>query len=456
MSPGGFDRREFLKGALAIGGAGALSACVSIEGDPDTVPRGDPDSVPERQYEWNAHLPTGPHGNVKLPNHQLVFLLSYRGEGVPTTADRERVEAALRTIERAYPWGTSEEVNPTTTDGLLHFIGYAPQYFDRFDDDPSTGSMPMRPEAVIEELDEDAEPDAADAVLVLTSDQVSVLLSAEQALRGGFDTLNGVAVEAALTDVFDVVGRRTGFLGVGRPAEEFEEIDVPEHSPTAMGYRSGFKDNQATEQKVTIGIGPFAGGTMLQLSRLAFDLESWYGYDEPERVHRMFSPEHTPEQVGEIGEHLGGQSRISRETVDRTVEDAREHDLVGHTQKVASARDENFEPRILRRSEGVSTDLDRPAMNFISLQRFIGEFLDVRRAMNCPAHGGDFAQREAEGEEDGGGGDGQSAGGSGCPAHAQVPGENNGIDGFLEVLSRGTYLVPPRSLRALPTPNGEP
>jgi hypothetical protein len=95
-------------------------------------------------------------------------------------------------------------------------------------------------------------------------------------------------------------------------------------------------------------------------------------------------------------------------------------------------------------------------MNFISLQRFIGEFLDVRRAMNCPAHGGDFAQREAEGEEDGEGGDGQSAGGSGCPAHAQVPGENNGIDGFLEVLSRGTYLVPPRSLRALPTPNGEP
>jgi len=455
MAPSGFDRREFLKGALAIGGTGALSACVSVEGDPATeVPAGDPEGAPERLFEWNAHLPTGAHGNVKLPNHQLLLFVNYRRDGPPTASDRERVEAAFRTLDRAYPWGVSEEFNPTTTDGLLYVVGYASRYFGRFEPDLPGGASVPRPEAVIDELDEDADPDGADAVVVLSSDRVSVLLSAEQALRGEFEELNGVPVEAALTDAFEVTDRRTGFLGVGRPARAFEDVDIPENSPTAMGYRSGFKDNQATEDRVAIEIGPFAGGSTLHVSRLTFDLDSWYDHDETERVHRMFSPEHTPDQVGEIGEHLGGQSRVSKETVDRTVEDAREHDLVGHTQKVASARGRNFEPKLLRRSEGVSTDLDEPAMNFLSLQRHVEEFLEVRRAMNCPAHGGDFARREAEG-----GGDaddrGQVAPESGCPAHADVPEENDGIDSFLEVLTRGTYLVPPRSLRALPTPEGE-
>jgi len=284
---------------------------------------------------------------------------------------------------------------------------------------------------------------------------VSVLLSAEQALRGEFGTLNGVPVEAALTDAFDVVDRRTGFLGVGRPARAFETVDIPDTSPTAMGYRSGFKDNQATEDRVAIGIGPFADGSTLHVSRLKFDLDTWYDHSETERVHRMFSPEHTPEQVGEIGEHLGGQSRISKESVDRTVEDAREYDMVGHTQKVAAARDRNFEPKLLRRSEGVSTDLDEPAMNFLSLQRHIEAFLEVRRAMNCPAHGGDFVRREAEGGADAED-RGQVPPDSGCPAHAEVPEEDNGIDGFIEALTRSTYLVPPRSLRALPTPQGGP
>jgi len=429
-------RRTFLKAALAAGGTSALSACIEREGQVD-VPTGDPSSLPERQFAWNQSLPTGPHGNVKLPNHQLILLLDYGDDGPPSNRDRERVEQAFRTLERAYQWGTGDEFSPETTTGLLFFAGYAPRYFDRFDRDLPGGVSPTRPEAVIDELGEKAGVDEADAVVVLTSDEVQVLLAAEQALRGNFDSLNDVPVDAALTDVFDIVDRRTGFLGVGRPASELA-ADVPEESPTAMGYRSGFKDNQATESRVAIHLGPFADGTILQLSRLAFDLDSWYEYDESERVKRMFSPEHTPEEVGDIGENLGGQSRISRETVERTDRDAETHGVVGHTQKVASARDDSFEPTILRRSEGVSTDLSTPAMNFISLQRYVEEFLEVRRAMDCPA-GAD-----------------ESAGSSGCPIHGEpVSEENDGIRGFISTLTRGTYLVPPRSLRALPTPDPE-
>lgn len=438
------DRREFLKAALAAGGTGALSACLGVEGAGDGStslsdrrfgPSGDPSLVPERQFEWNSYLPTGPHGNVLLPNHQLLLFLDYDADGTPTDAERDRVEAAFRTLERAYQWGTGDEVDPRTTRGLLFFVGYAPRYFDRYDDDPPDSVTPQRPEDLIEELGEDADPDGADAVLVLSSDRVSVLLSAEQALRGEFDTLNGTEVEAALTEVFDVVDRRTGFLGVGRPAREFD-ADVPDISPTAMGYRSGFKDNQATEDRVSIGIGPFADGSLLQVSRLRFDLDSWYDHDEESRVRRMFSPEHAPEDVGEIGELLGGQSRITRETVNRIEEDAAEHGIVGHTQKVAAVRTDDFEPKLLRRSEGVSTDLEDPAMNFMSLQRFMSHFTEVRRAMSCPA---------TIGESDTG------ADAGGCPVH-MVDEEDNGIEPFIETLTRGTYLVPPRSLRSLPEP----
>jgi len=419
-SRAGVPRREFLKAALAIGGSSALSACVDREGTVE-VPDGDPASLPERQFAWNAYLPTGRHGNIKLPNHQLLLFLNYRESGPPTSSDREEVEAALKTPERAYQWGTGNEAfSPETTKGLLFFVGYSRAYFDRFEDSLPRGVDFLDPDAVVEELDEEAGVDDYDAVLLLSSDEVQVLLSAEQALRGRFETLNGVDVEHALTDHFEVADRRTGFLGVGRPAEEFEDVPISENSPTAMGYRSGFKDNQATEDRVSVGVGPFANGSTALVSRIRFDLDSWYDLEESTRVHRMFSPGHTPEEVGEIGEHLGGQSRITQETVERTPEDAREHGSVGHTQKVAMARDDDFKPTILRRSEGVSTDLDVPSMNFSSLQRRIEDFLDVRHAM--------------DGDE----------------CDAEVAEAHDGILDHIEVLTRGTYLVPPRSRRALP------
>ena len=125
--------------------------------------------------------------------------------------------------------------------------------------------------------------------------------------------------------------------------------------------------------------------------------------------------ESTTEQTGDVGEFLASDSGVTRDIVDEIESDA-EEGRVGHTQKVAAARNDDFEPRILRRSEGVSTSHDG-ALNFTSIQRGIEAFTEVRKAMN----------------ED-----------------HDVPDEENGIVDYLTAHARGNYLVPPRELRALP------
>ncbi|WP_436927509.1 DUF7405 family protein [Halosimplex amylolyticum] len=426
LGPETFSRRGFVKAALAMGGTSALAACVDREGRVD-APSGteDPSTLPDRQFEWTEYLPRGQHGNPKVPNHQLLLFLNYRGQGPPTDAERQQVDTALRALERAYQWGGGETFNQTATTGLLSLIGYSPAYFDRFDASlPDDLDLPP-PETVLDELDEEASlAESYDALVLLTSDRVQVLLAAEQALRGTFDTLNGVPVEASFDGVFEFAERRTGFLGVGRPAEELDVDGVSENSPTAMGFRSSFRDNQASEDRVAIWGGPFDNGTTMQVSRLGLGLREWYDADRESRIEKMFSPEHTVDDVGEVGELLAGTSRVSENMANAASENAREYGRVGHTQKVAAARDEEFEPVILRRSEGVSIDLDRPSMNFLSVQRDMADFLETRKAMN------------------------------GEHLDADVPPEEDGIRQFVEVLSRATFLVPPRPASALPTPNG--
>jgi deferrochelatase/peroxidase EfeB len=421
-----------VKAALAIGGTGALSACIQREGAP-AVPTGPDDpgaTYSQRQFAWNDYLVRGGHGDTQLPNHQLILLFDYVGEGAPTDAERASVDAAFDSLERAYQRGNGG-VNPyqpggQDAQGLLFTVGYSRQYFDRFEADlPDSVELPDAAETLAE-IDED--PDKAldaDVAVVLSSDEVAVLLSCEQALLGTIDTLNGQTVTGSLDGILERVERRTGFVGQGLPHQRLDVDGIPERSPMSMGFKSGFSDNQAPEDRVAIESGPFADGTLQHVSRLEIDLEQWWGdQDETDRVELMFSPEHTPEDVGDAGERLASQSQIDEADVERLAEDAERHAQVGHTQKVAQARDENFEPKILRRSEGISTGSPTPGFNFTSVQREIEHFVEVRKAMNSPDI--DLAE------------------------------DDHGILSFLEVHSRGNFLIPPRRLRALPPADPAP
>jgi hypothetical protein len=431
------SRRSFLASAVAVGGTLGLSACLARESErtdtPQTettaeFPSGPEDlsTLPDRQHAWNESLVHDGHGNTVLPRHQLVLLLDYTEQTPPTDEERSRVEEAFRVIERAFQRGTGGRRDAMFNEGLLFTIGYTPTYFDRFDESVPASAGLDTPESVVEALDEDtAIVDHHDAVLVLNSDYASVALAAEEALFGVIDRVNGVEATSSLDGIFERDRRRTGFVGRGQPARKLDVEEIPDSAPLSMGFKSGFKDNQAPEDKVTIDEGPFAGGTTQMVSLLQLDLERWYNIDTEGRVSQMFSPGLDEEEVGDTGDQLGGGSGITRESVERIQEDAAEHERVGHSQKLASVRDEDFDALLLRRSEGNATSEFGPALSFSSLQRTIGDFVTTRQAMN------------ARGLDD------------------DVDDDRHGIRGFVEVKHRATALIPPRRLRSLPTPDGQ-
>lgn len=431
-------RRQFIRSAVAIGGASALSACTEREqpmaGSDETAtpaetdegpgellaPRGDPSSLPAAIHKWSQSLVLDAHGNTVPPQQQLVLGLSYEGSTPPTEAEREQVDAAFRTLETAFQWGTGGDTGATFNRGLLYLIGYAPSYFER------VGAVPdglMGPDTLLEAVGEDPEKtDGFDATVVLTSDLGSVVLAAEEALLGRKETLNGVEVEGSLDGVFSVAERRTGFAGKGIPAEKLDQEAVPETAPLSMGYKSGFQDSLPSEEGVKIEAGPFAGGTTLALSRLRLNLDEWYDNDHEERTDRMFCPAHDAEDVGEDGSALGADSGVTEDDVDNIEQHAEERGVVGHAQKVARARDEDdFAPKVLRRSEGFATDApEHTGFNFTSVQRDLESFVEARKAMNTDEYDVD------------------------------VPEGDHGIVSYVETINRGTYVIPTRERRALP------
>ncbi len=425
------SRRRFLKAALAVGGASALSACLDRVGD-EPIPQGvdDPASLPDRQFAWNDSLDRDDGGNVVLPEQHLFLYLTYDGEasdGVPTEADRETLEAALRTIERAFEWSNQ---------GVVFDLGYSPSYFDRFEASlPDSVDLP--PPDRLTPVDTPT-LDEQDALLHLASDRSDALLDIEETLFDNGETLNDVDVEGRLGDVFAVDDRRTGFIGPGLPAANQgvggipEDGPVPEEAPLFMGFKAGFAGNQATEEYVTIPAGPFAGGTTKHVARIRQQLDKWYGENShDDMVQKLFSPRLAEEGAVEgVGNNLGDDSGIIEEIYEGVDETADEFGLVGHAEKAARAnRDDEGNVRTLRRHVE-STDDDNASLHFPSYQQTITEFEAVQEAMN----GTDLVRD-----------------------HPQIdPRVKNGIFRYIFVENRGNFLVPPRSLRALPTPTGEP
>jgi hypothetical protein len=418
------ERRTVLQGLVAAGGLSALAACLNLESDGDSVsiPTGDPANRPARQHAWNDSLSTDDHGNDLIQNHHVFLSLSYDGQARET--DRDTVETALTDLERA---------NAASNDGLLFTIGYSPTYFQRFDDPLESVDLPPAGPLFAEE---NVAVDDADAFLHLASDHASAVLDAETALFGDADgnesaeteTANGVEV-TPLDGVFSVAERRTGFFGPGLPAERDEgqilqgvpSSALDEEDPSFMGFWSRFQGSQATEDRVTIQDGRFAGGTTQHVSALILILDNWVNHSLEEKIARLFAPTADTEEIGPHGERLTTDNTVDAVDEERLRESADDHGVVGHAQKLSRFREEG-RPPILRRD--VSTDDNGEAgVLFVSLQRAFDDFRRLRLAME----GIDLAAE--------------------TPVYDR---KNNGILQYFRTRRRGNFLIPPRELRALP------
>jgi len=285
-------RRRFLLGAGAVAGAGAAVAVgVGIDRAVDTggpvaaggpgaapvpsVPLGtQPAGLPARQHAWNAVLARDQYGNAVPPlYHRLLF---FDVNGHPSAARARVLEAALRTLERAYPWAPA---------GLLFTAGWGQPYFA----DALHISSPIPVATALSGFELPAIDDYH-LCLHLASDDEPRLAAVETALARGAP-LPGADGPLDVSSALRWRETRTGFIGTGLPAERQDAggipagDPVPAAAPLFMGFKSSLTRNQATEDDVTIPGGPFAGGTTMHASYMRLSLDDWYGQlSEDERV----------------------------------------------------------------------------------------------------------------------------------------------------------------------------
>lgn len=430
-------RREFMKAAVAIGGIAALNACIELSEQAETpeesaFPKGPANIsvLPDRQHAWGKYIVRNARQNPVFPQYQVALFLDYAGSIPPKMMEREQVETAFRTLERAYQWGTGGTDGAAINNGLLFTIAYAPTYFNRFDQSLPDGIDVPPPEATLAELDADpGKADPYDAVLHFGSDHPEIVLATEEALFGNLDHVNGIDVEAKLSGLFEKAERRAGVVGRGVVHRELDHDGIPERSPLSMGFKSAFKDSLPAENRITITDGPFEQGTTQHLSRVEIDLDKWYDVDEGGRVKRMFGADYEVEDVSEVGDELGSTSQITREQAADSEHDAETTGLVGHTQKTARARDDDFQARILRRGDFNAPAEPGSVLHFGSIQEGITDFVETRKAMQNLDFG-----RDGEGDV------------------PDINRDDHGILGFIEVTNRANFLMPPRRLRSLPSP----
>jgi hypothetical protein len=351
---------------------------------------------PEAQHAWEHAYGADAAGRPLPPRfHRLVMLDLAR---TPTAADAGALEHALRGLEDRHARGQ---------DRLLMLLAWGPGYFERHAEIAAPVSRPVAlargEHAALEDID---------ACLHLACHDEDRLDDAVSQLLWDGDLRPG--------DPLCVREVRTGCVGAGLPARG-TAAPVPAGSPLLLGFHSGLRRNQASEAEITITDGPLAGGTTMHVSRLTLDVDRWYELDAARRAALMYAPTVTPLQASRFAEDAPAD-------FERLPATARSHGLVGHAQAAARARRDG-RPRLNRR-DFVTFDDAIPGTHFVSLQRDLEDFNATRAVMNAAD-----ARR-----------------------HHPAVGlrANNGINAFMEVVSRATFAVPPRARRAYPGGRAEP
>jgi hypothetical protein len=403
-------RRHFLAGATVLAASGVAvgvrAARASASSQVPFVPLGaQPAGLPARQHAWGQTLTVNSLGNPVAPKYDR--LLFFDIAGAPTLAYVQLLEARLRTLERGYHWGPG---------GLLFTVSWSPSYFKRV----LRVESPL-PVATSLSSFENPAIDNYDMCLHLACDDEQRLADIEAALVAG-RSLAGVSGSLALAPALAWRETRTGFTGTGLPAahQHVRGIPagnpVPGASPLFMGFKSGLRKNQATEDDVTIPDGAFAQGTTMQVSYMRLTLDDWYGtLSAQDRVALMYSPQTTVAAVAKLTTDAASEPKEITEAITK-------YGMIGHAQASAQAR-QHGRPVIIRRDFD-TVDGGHAGLHFVSVQRSIQDFVATRNAMN--ASGAHLVNKT-------------------ITATA-----NNGINAFISVRRRANYILPSRADRSFP------
>jgi hypothetical protein len=410
--PAALSRRRFLLGAGALAGTAAvgvgidrLLATASGQSVPRVALAPPPPGLPVRQHAWAATLASDADGDPIAPRFDRLLFFDVRGTPGPHHA--RLLEAALRTLERAYRWGPG---------GLLFTAGWGPRYFTEV----LHTSSPI-PEARALSSFELPSIDGYHLCLHLACNDPGRLADVEAALRHGA-RLPAADGPLDLSRALQWRETRTGFVGAGLPFAHQDVGGIPPSRPVTrsaplfMGFKSNLRKNQATEDDTTIQSGPFAQGTTMAVSYMRLRLDSWYeDLDESERVARMYAPQVTPAMADRFTTDARSDPRGLSAAINR-------YGVIGHSQSSATIR-RHGRPIILRRDFN-TVDGGQAGLHFVSVQRTIDDFVTTRRAMN------------------------QSGAQLQNPAVTDTV--NNGINEFIFVLRRANYILPSRAERAFP------
>jgi hypothetical protein len=436
--------------AVAAGAAGATALYhrLALVGAPTrhTVAP-PPGGYPIGQYQiadYGVHVRSDPESAVDVlipPVWSLV--ITAKLTRAPGPHEQQRLEAALRAVEAAYPYAPAG-VFALVAYGLPYFRSYVkPALVSAHLPRMASDGVPVLLDAVRFPSDPaDLRLEANDVVFHLRSDALAHLHEVLRALFAHSGSLAGQHTPAAdLADLFQVTSVRTGFVGAGLPRRIAQEAgitvasQIPETAPLFMGFTSTQQRGQAKEEAVsfdgrrdllrnpltTARPGDyFAGGTALHASHLFEDLEGWYALPYEERLARMF--------------HLNAAAVSGRVTVDTfwlnpntTTIDFQEHRVIGHNEATQrGSRSPEGQALQLRVDFNTMDAMDGPApapgVHFLAFTAGAPVFHQSRLAMDA----NDLVQ------------------------HAGLTAHDNGINAFLRVTRRQNFLVPPRAHRAFP------
>jgi hypothetical protein len=355
-----------------------------------------PAGLPARQHAWASSLRRDEFGNLVAPRFDRLLFFDVRGK--PSADHRVVLESRLRALERRFQWGP---------EGLLFTVGYSPEYFSYVLRMPS----PLERATKLSNFESPA-IDTFHVCVHLACDDEQRLVSVEAGLR------------RSLARILRWRETRTGFTGPGLPHARQRVAglgaagsagSVPRDAPLFMGFKSGLRKNQASEDAVTIAGGAFAQGTTMQVSYMKLALEQWYEQSAAERVALMYSPQTTVAASRRFTTDAAGEPS-------KVIQAITHYGIVGHAQTSALAR-RHGRPLIIRRDFD-TVDGGQAGLHFVSLQRSIQDFVVTRNAMNAPgAHNID----------------------------QRITGtRNNGINAFIDVRRRGNYILPSRAERSFP------